>query len=249
MTDTRDCQNGTRLVTYLYGECDDTEAASLESHLETCAACREELDELREARSQLAAWSPPADGIDLRVVRATDEAGRLGSRRLVAWGLAAAAVLVLAAGAAIAHLEVRFGTDGVVVRTGWQPAAQRAAPPGEEPWRTEITAVERRLREAIVDSQSRIAEATAAAAPAPSETLTADEVGQRIGTAIQESEARQRRELALRMAQLTRELDTQRRSDMVQIAYGLGQLEDVTGAEVARQRELLNYLVTVSQRR
>jgi hypothetical protein len=35
----------------------------------------------------------------------------------------------------------------------------------------------------------------------------------------------------------------------VRIEYGLGQLEGATGAEVARQRELLNYLVTVSQRR
>jgi hypothetical protein len=256
MNDTQPiCEDGTLLVAYLYGECDDTDRARLESHLASCGACREELDGLRGARSQLAAWSPPAGGVDLRVVRADEAGGRSRPGRLWAWGLAAAAVLVLAAGAAIANLELTLGADGVVVRTGWQRAGALASSPGgEQPWRDELRAVEQRLRDAIAASQASVARSpedrtTPTPAPVATSVLTEDEVSGRIGAAVRESEARQRRELALRMAQLTRELDTQRRSDLVRIEYGLGQLEGATGAEVARQRELLNYLVTVSQRR
>lgn len=81
------------------------------------------------------------------------------------------------------------------------------------------------------------------------ETLTSADVMRRMRSVVSESEARQQRELALRMAQLSSELDLQRRSDMVRIGRGLGQLEGANGAEAARQRDLLNYLVRVAQRR
>src|SRR5207244_1397886 len=43
-------------------------------------------------------------------------------------GLAAAAVLVLAAAASLAHIEVRRGPDGVTVRTGWPLSNSAVAP-------------------------------------------------------------------------------------------------------------------------
>ena len=60
---------------------------------------------------------------------------------------------------------------------------------------------------------------------------------------ITESERRQQQELALRLTQFTRDVDVQRRADLVRIDQGIGQLEGRTGAEVARQREMLNYIV------
>ena len=65
---------------------------------------------------------------------------------------------------------------------------------------------------------------------------------------IQESERRQQQELALRLAQFSRDLDLQRRADLVRIDQGIGQLEGRTGAEVARQREMLNYIVRAGLR-
>jgi len=65
---------------------------------------------------------------------------------------------------------------------------------------------------------------------------------------IDESEQRQQRELALRVADLMRELDTTRRSDLMKIDRTLGVLQNNTGVEVMKQRELLNYLVRVSQK-
>ena len=46
------------------------------------------------------------------------------------WALGAAAALLLAAGvAAVANLEVRYGTDGLVVRTGWMHGLEAAGSP------------------------------------------------------------------------------------------------------------------------
>jgi hypothetical protein len=65
---------------------------------------------------------------------------------------------------------------------------------------------------------------------------------------VDESERRQQRELALRLAQVVQDFDVQRRTDLVRIEQGLGQLESQTGQEAARQREITNYLVRASQR-
>jgi hypothetical protein len=65
---------------------------------------------------------------------------------------------------------------------------------------------------------------------------------------VDESERRQQRELALRLAQVVRDYDAQRQSDLVRIEQSFGQIESLTGQEAARQREITNYLVRASQR-
>jgi hypothetical protein len=65
---------------------------------------------------------------------------------------------------------------------------------------------------------------------------------------IDESEQRQRRELALRSAELVRDFDAQRNVDLARIERTLGQMDGTTGVEVAQQRQMLNYLMRVSQR-
>ena len=65
---------------------------------------------------------------------------------------------------------------------------------------------------------------------------------------VDESERRQQRELALRLSQVVQDFDAQRRTDLVRIERGFGQIESLTGQEAARQREITNYLVRASQR-
>ena len=66
---------------------------------------------------------------------------------------------------------------------------------------------------------------------------------------IEESEQRQQRELALRTAQVVRDFDSQRRVDLAQIQRSFGQIEGLTGAEVREQRQMLDYLMRVSEQR
>ena len=91
----------------------------------------------------------------------------------------------------------------------------------------------------------------AAGAPGLAELLAAG-LGARLGLRLQgggESEQRQQRLLALRTAELVNDFDSQRRVDLAQIQRTFGQIEGLTGAEVREQREMLNYLMRVSQQR
>ena len=54
---------------------------------------------------------------------------------------------------------------------------------------------------------------------------------------------------ALRTADVVRDFDAQRRVDLAQVDRAVGELQGLTGAEVAAQRQLLDYLIRVSQQR
>jgi hypothetical protein len=71
---------------------------------------------------------------------------------------------------------------------------------------------------------------------------------ERVRAMIDESEQRQRRELALRTTEMVRDFDAQRNDDLVRIERTIGQMDGTTGVEVAQQRQMLNYLMRVSQR-
>jgi hypothetical protein len=108
----------------------------------------------------------------------------------------------------------------------------------------ELTALERRLRDEIATIRSAASRGTAAPFPQSEAQLMT-----RVRALIDESEQRQQRELALRTADIVRDFDSQRRVDLAQIQRNFGQIEGLTGAEVREQRQMLNYLMRVSQQR
>lgn len=230
------------LVGYLYDEIDHAERRALESHLAACAGCRDELAALRGTRRHLAAWAPPESQLDFQIVSGAAKPARTWrSYRSPVWAFAAAAVLVLAAAAAIANVEVRYGTDGLVVRTGWArtapsvpgQVAESAAPaitPAE--WSATVAALDRRLQE-LETSQSSPGAMTQVAASGP--RISDAEVLRRVRELLSESETRQNRELALRIRQLATEFDAQRRVDLATIQQGL---QGATAAEAATHRQL-----------
>ena len=123
MTNRYYCDDKERLVSFLYGETSDRERAEVEAHLAGCAACAEEVDELRAVRVDLAAWQPPEAELGFRIVREPVTA----SRRW--WAVPAWAPVAMAAGvllALAASVQVEYGNGAIVVRTGW---ATTGAPP------------------------------------------------------------------------------------------------------------------------
>jgi hypothetical protein len=263
MTDTL-CAFGDRrdetLVAYLYDEIDSRQRLQFERHLSDCATCRAELVELSGVRSELGAWAAPevAEGVGgrpprvpLRIVEPTLKRPawqRFGDAPV--WLQAAAAMLVVGAALGAANLNVTYTRGvGLSVTTGWwRPpivatsvadtrlaAAPDAAPAAE--WREELRAVEQRLEQRI----------TTGANPEPA---SGEALLKQVRSLIQESERRQQRELALRVAEVAQEHQTQRQADLVRIDRSLGLMENRTGVEMMRTQQQLNSLaIRVSQQR
>jgi hypothetical protein len=258
MTEPLTCGDKEALVGYLYGEIDPIERQRVQEHLGACEGCAREMEALEGVRGRLAEWEPPERALGFRLVQhdGADEPRRAWWR-LPVWAQAAAAVLILGVAAGVANLDIQLAPSGVAIRTGWQrPAASGGVPPvatagraegSAAPWRAELAGLEQRLREEFTVQPVSEASAASANPGAPQPTMTQDQFLARVRALVADSEQRQQRELALRVAELQRDFDGQRRADLVRIQQGLGQLQGVTGAEVARQREVLNYLVRVSQ--
>jgi hypothetical protein len=105
------------------------------------------------------------------------------------------------------------------------------------PWRADLVSLEQQLR---AEMQSR-----AAASPTPDE----DALVRRVRVLVAESEKRQQRELALRVAEVARETQLQRQADLSRIDRSLGLISSRTGVEVMRTQQQLNSLAQrVSQR-
>jgi hypothetical protein len=266
MSDRQFCGNVDVLMSYLYEEGDTLEREEFAAHMAGCEACATEVAAMRAVRGDLAAWAPPETMLDFRIVRAPESRPRrfawLALPQLPAWAQLAAASLVVGVAVGISGLEVRYDQQGWTVRAGWsKPESARAtvsAPSGvqqastavDAPWRAELAAFEQKLKSELRPadaggSDPGVRQATDAGARRP---MGDQEFMARVRELIDASETRQQREMAVRISQVMRDFDTQRRTDLTRVVDGMGALEGRTGAAVAQQRELLNYLVRVSQK-
>ena len=270
----RVCAEHGVLIAYLYDDLPVAERRAFEQHLQQCTVCAETLAGFGQVREGLGAWVPPDIVLEVDVMpgagpRAATTAewadGSDGSRRTAAlraewlpWLRGVAAAVLVGIGLAAANLHVTVGQGSVTLSTGWlapPPAASGAAslpppstvvPPvadagGEPEWRTALTRLESSLREELAAAARTAAPAVRAGDP------TARDLSlERVRALIAESEQRQQRELALRLTQFGRDFDQQRRTDLVRINQGFGQFEGRTGAEIARQRQMLDYIMRVS---
>ncbi len=229
------------LIAYLYEEIDPAERTLFSLHLAGCERCRRDLAALGGVRQQLAKWSPPEPQVAEAQRRGAT--GRRASRwrEIPGWAQAAAALLLLGASAGLANLDVRYDAAGLSVRTGWSKPAHTAAARTVAPdavSRSELTALEQQLQNEIQ-----------AIEPPPARATTSDaELLRRVRALVDESEKRQQRELALRVAQVVRDVGAQRQVDLSNIDRNLGVIQNKTGVEILRQREMVNYLMRVSQK-
>jgi hypothetical protein len=256
------CDNAD-LVSYLYDDLDAAARESFERHLRGCAACREELAGLRAVRADLLQWAPPEPEFAFRLVAeprvsAGGPAGRVLTPTVPSWwawlqpaaGLAAAAVLVLAAAAGLARIEVHRGPDGWTLRTGSSSgasldsarmaafAAHDVNLPADD---GAFAALERRI--AVLEASSRDA-ATVRNASLPPSRSSNEEILKVVHELLAQSETRQKGELALRIAQVIRDVEAQRVADLNRVQQGIGRIDATVADEAAAHRELMNYILT-----
>jgi anti-sigma factor RsiW len=246
MTQKFECGDNAALVGYLYGEGEPAERSAIEVHLKRCASCAAEIEALGSTRTLLAAWTPPEADLGFRII-SESRSNVLRPRQwwrqpMPAWAQAAAAVLIFGTGLSLGVVG-RNAEETQPVPVAQAPASAPAlaamSPAAVSP--DDLAALEQRLRAEM--SQLRTVSVPATPALASDARLLAQ-----VRTLIDESEQRQRRELALRTAEVVRDVDAQRQFDFARVQRALGQFEGQAGAEFQRQRRDLNNLIRVSQR-
>ena len=258
------------IVAYLYDEADGSpaERGRFAAHLRTCAHCQAEVGALQGVRVQLARWSPPAIHNSQSTISNPPSATRNPPwwRAVPAWAQVAAALLFLGVSAGIANLDVRYDKDGLSVKTGWSDRSDRAGTSGQAggssgshvaqgfspanaPWKADIAALESQLKKEMRATQASASSPAPAPAPAPAvviRTVGASasdaDVARRVRAIVDESEKRQQRELALRLAELLRDINTQRQADLVKIDRTLGVVQNSVGIEVMKNRQQINQM-------
>jgi hypothetical protein len=257
------------IVAFLYDDLDTGQRRLFEAHLLTCVACHEEVSSLRGVRTQLARWAPPEPlgvaGRSSPEPQATGAGRERGPwwREIPAWAQVAAALLFLGVSAGIANLDVRYDQNGLSVRTGWLRTAGAAPSPSRDariggpravsaandaPWRSDLAALERQLKTEFHASQVSAAAVAPAAQPVRVASSADAETLRRVRALLEESEKRQQRELALRVAEVVRDVNAQRQVDLRNIDRTLGVVRNDLGVEVMKQRQSLNLLYRASQR-
>jgi hypothetical protein len=251
------------IIAYVYDELDAGERDLFARHLRGCVECGDEVAQFAVLRRQLAAWTPPAleslvansrtPTAAERNARSTPDARSSAWWAVPAWAQVAAAMLCLGigtgVGAGLADLRITYGVQGLTIATGRsvaRDAALASADRGGAPvaTRAEVAALEQQLRSEMASTRSELAKLAQ-----PTDQASADGVMRRVRTLLHDSEQRQQRELALRVAEVARDVQAQRQSDLVRIDRTLGVLQNNTGLAVRRQEQLLNSLaVRVSQR-
>jgi putative zinc finger protein len=246
------------LIGYLYGEIEASQRAAFEAHTATCERCRKELADLAGVRASLQDWTAPEatrpvvhDPVpSARVVPIRPPAGIWAAiRDIPVWAQAAAAVLVLAASAGMANLDVRYDQRGLSVHTGWSRTVARSTEPQEAALpaiarRADLDALERRLRTefhglAPVGAPGGLLKSDASAA-ASAQLL------RQVRALVQDSERRQQNELALRIAEVVHEFDSKRGSDLVNIRRAMREIQSDAGAQQYIINDLRNGVRTLA---
>ena len=247
MSTFRSCPGGDALVSLLYDDFEPGAVPSrddLETHVRACATCLAEFEALGGVRAQLAAWTAPDVSLGFEVVRSGAREPLGWRQSFAAWAArnralpaAAAAVLVLGGAAALARLDVRYDQSGLTVRTGWGHTAGSSG---------DAEALQRELA-SLRGEIARLGAGQAATLTAASAPMAGDPVATPVSTgpvaegvmtaaqgaallrsfrqALDESELRQQQNLQLRIGEVTRDFDLQRRQDLVQVEQGFSRLD------------------------
>ncbi len=180
------------------------------------------------------------------------------------WAQLAAATLVLGVSSGIAGLEVHYDGSGLTVRTGWSrpasppipPAASPAGsavaatnPDAASPWKADFDALERRMKTEL-RAELHASSSAASAVPARTEGSTVADAAllRKVRALVDESERRQRNELALRIAEIVQEFDTKRGTDLANVR-SMKTIQSATGVEIVRQQQWLDLLTKASMQR
>jgi hypothetical protein len=108
-------------------------------------------------------------------------------------------------------------------------------------WKAQAEALDRRLRDL---EQTIAARARTSAVQSVSGSAMSDaDVLQRVREMLGQSETRQQRVFATRLAEVTRDFDAKRKLDLMAIDQGMTRLQNASGADVRQYRDVLQRML------
>jgi hypothetical protein len=158
-------------------------------------------------------------------------------------------MLVGAVSAAVANVELTVARDGVTVRTGWNRSQETRAASVDPATAAELQRVTARMREL----ETRIA--SLGTAPVSTQTASAQgrmsdaEMIKTVRALIDQSEERQQGVLARQILQVSRDVETARRTDFDRLRRGIQQVEGTAFEAVQRQRAFEEHVIRVGLQR
>lgn len=206
------------LIEVLYDEASRETARRVAEHLALCGPCRDEMEAFRSVRRDLAKWTLPVSG-----------RGPVARRRASFW-LAAAALLLLSAGAALglSGSELSYQDGHFAFRIGAGPDAEELVAAAEARHNMEMAELRASLGSAASDRGGR-------------------DIVEKVEALILESEARQAERLEAGLRDLQQQTEAQRRYDLARVSAGLSYLDGRSGQHVARTSELMGYVLQAAE--
>lgn len=257
------------LVAYLYDDIDPAERDAFARHLPACLPCRTELEALSDVRVGLAEWGAPdaAVGVGGTAPRSTLRIVNTGTEvdtrkptgwRVIAdapiWMHAAAAMLVVAASLGLANINVTVSKQqGLQLTTGWLGASRavvsNASPSPSPATPVTVSSDTQELRAQLAALQQELTQLKAQPAAVDAKVVDAA-VSRLVQAELQERDKRLQREISLQVAEMGRDFQVQRQSDLARVDRVLGVYQNRTGMQVAQQQQQLNTLIQrVSEQR
>ena len=246
------------LASYLYDDLETAERVAFDSHVMTCLPCRSELAELRQVRTTLGKWAPPEPARVLAFeTRTPNPEPRTWWHHVPVWAQVAAAMLVLGVSASIANLDIRYDRSGLNVTTGWskpasvapvamsataEQAAVATTVSNDGVSREEFNQLRAQLQSELRARASMVRSASAAV-PTAAATMPDGEFERRVRALLDESEKNQKKELAVRLVQLQRDINTLLQNERGQTDQLFRNVTNTYGSQMQNQQKQINYLL------
>ncbi|MFQ6115315.1 MAG: zf-HC2 domain-containing protein [bacterium] len=217
-----------KLIGYFYQDLDSEEMAEFEAHLGKCTACQKELKQLAKTTNILRAWPDEEPNLNFVFVQERTSLWKailpdwlrgLGWRR-ISVGLAVGIVAVLAI-LALLNLEATYNQGNFSLKLSLLPRPSTESNAPLTPLAKPVT------RQEFSEWQQQSL--------------------QLIQEMLEASEARQRHELELTMAQFARDMDLQRRQDLQLVGKGLEVFQLSNENRFNRTNEILQKLIQTAQ--